>query len=216
MVLIYKNDQNEWDTKFVIQLEPTKVEGWALPEMPALITDIVISLDDKYLYCSHFLRGVISTGMQKSQSNCVTGDICQYDITDPHHPVLVGRLWCGGLLKKGSPIKVVSGLPEGRTSTDVVKVKGVELSGGPQMIQLSLDGKRLYATDSLLSSWDRQFYPELLEKGTKLIQIDVDTEKGGLTLNADFLVDFGKEPWGPVLAHEVRYPGGDCSSDIWV
>ena len=64
MVLIYKNDQNEWDTKFVIQLEPMKVEGWALPEMPALITDIVISLDDKYLYCSHFFRGVTFTGMQ--------------------------------------------------------------------------------------------------------------------------------------------------------
>ena len=119
-------------------------------------------------------------------------------------------------MKKGSPIKVVSGLPEGRTATDVVTVNGVELSGGPQMIQLSLDGKRLYATDSLISSWDKQFYPELVKNGTKLIQIDVDTEKGGLTMNDDFLVDFGKEPWGPVLAHEVRYPGGDCSSDIWV
>ena len=32
----------------------------------------------------------------------------------------------------------------------------------------------------------------------------------------DFFVDFGAEPDGPVLAHEVRYPGGDCSSDIWV
>lgn len=32
----------------------------------------------------------------------------------------------------------------------------------------------------------------------------------------DFLVDFGDEPEGPVLAHEVRYPGGDSSSDIWL
>ena len=46
--------------------------------------------------------------------------------------------------------------------------------------------------------------------------IDIDTEKGGLTLNQDFLVDFGKEPDGAVMAHEVRYPGGDCSSDIWL
>ncbi len=26
----------------------------------------------------------------------------------------------------------------------------------------------------------------------------------------DFLVDFGNEPDGPVLAHEVRYPGEHC------
>ena len=49
-----------------------------------------------------------------------------------------------------------------------------------------------------------------------LLQIDVDTEKGGLTLNDNFLVDFGDEPGGPVLAHEIRYPGGDCTSDIWL
>lgn len=36
------------------------------------------------------------------------------------------------------------------------------------------------------------------------MQVDVDTEKGGLTLNKDFYVDFGAEPDGPALAHEVR------------
>mgnify|MGYP000986495945 CR=1 FL=1 len=49
-----------------------------------------------------------------------------------------------------------------------------------------------------------------------LLQINVDTEHGGLSLNEDFLVDFGKEPEGPVLAHEIRYPGGDCTSDIFM
>ena len=49
-----------------------------------------------------------------------------------------------------------------------------------------------------------------------LLQVDVDTVNGGLTLNPDFCVDFGDEPGGPCLAHEVRYPGGDCSSDIWL
>lgn len=41
-------------------------------------------------------------------------------------------------------------------------------------------------------------------KGSLMLQIDVDTEKGGLTLNTNFLVDFGKEPDGPALAHEIR------------
>ena len=49
-----------------------------------------------------------------------------------------------------------------------------------------------------------------------MLQVDVDTENGGLTLNETFLVDFGDDPEGPALAHEMRYPGGDCTSDIWI
>lgn len=41
-------------------------------------------------------------------------------------------------------------------------------------------------------------------------------KEGGLSINENFLVDFGEEPEGPALAHEVRYPGGDCTSDIWI
>lgn len=84
------------------------------------------------------------------------------------------------------------------------------------MFQLSLDGKRLYVTNSLFSVWDKQFYPELVEKGSHMLQIDVDANKGGLSINPSFFVDFGSEPDGPALAHEMRYPGGDCTSDIWV
>jgi selenium-binding protein 1 len=36
---------------------------------------------------------------------------------------------------------------------------GKKLTAGPQMLQLSLDGKRLYVTNSLFSAWDDQFYP---------------------------------------------------------
>lgn len=56
----------------------------------------------------------------------------------------------------------------------------------------------------------------LLREGSVMMQIDVDTDKGGLKLNENFLVDFGAEPDGPALAHELRYPGGDCTSDIWL
>lgn len=52
--------------------------------------------------------------------------------------------------------------------------------------------------------------------GSFLLMMDVDTVKGGLTLNKDFYVNFGAEPDGPALAHEIRYPGGDCTSDIWI
>lgn len=49
-----------------------------------------------------------------------------------------------------------------------------------------------------------------------MVQVDVDIVNGGMKVNPDFLVDFGKEPGGPALAHEMRYPGGDCSSDIFL
>ena len=41
----------------VIRQPWTKVEGWALPEQPPLITDILISLDDRWLYFSNWIRG---------------------------------------------------------------------------------------------------------------------------------------------------------------
>jgi len=62
---------------------------------------------------------------------------------------------------------------------------------------------------------DFEFYWNV-RNGATMVQVDVDTEKGGLTLNEDFIVNFGAEPGGPALAHEMRYPGGDCSSDIWI
>ena len=67
----------------------------------------------------------------------------------------------------------------------------------------SLDGKRLYVTNSLFSAWDKQFFPEMEQQGSYMLQLDVDTERGGLSINHDFYIDFGAEPFGPVLAHEV-------------
>ena len=80
----------------------------------------------------------------------------------------------------------------------------------------SLDGKRLYVTSSLYSPWDNQFYPEMAKKGSYLLQIECDNEKGGMKVNEKSIVDFGAEPNGPARAHEIRFPGGDCTSDIWV
>merc|ERR1711972_857340 len=102
--------------------------------------------------------------------------------------------------------------PQTRFAKDGTK----KIEGAPQMIQLSLDGKRLYVTTSLFAPWDKQFYPDMAKNGSMLLQIDVDRENGGMTLNEDFVVDFGAEPDGPVLAHEIRYPGGDCTSDIYL
>ncbi len=171
----------QWKTEKIIDIPSIELEGWPFP-VPSLITDFLVSMDDKYLYLSNWLHG----------------DLRQYDISDPSHPKLTGQVWCGGLFGKSSD------------------VQGHKLEGGPQMLQLSLDGKRLYVTNSLYSVWDNQFYPELAKSGSYLLQIDSDTQNGGLKINENFYVDFGKEPAGPARAHEMRYPGGDCTSDIWV
>jgi methanethiol oxidase len=176
----YRGD-GAWKAEKVVQVEPVELEGQAAP-VPGLITDLVLSLDDRWLYLTCWLHG----------------DIRQYDVSDPAHPKLAGRVWLGGNLHKGG------------------RIRGKELTGGPQMLQLSTDGKRLYVTNSLFSSWDNQFYPTIGKHGSYLLQIDCDTDRGGLSLNEDFHVDFGSEPHGPARAHEIRFPGGDCTSDIWV
>lgn len=173
--------ESTWEASKVIQVEPIEVEGWPFP-VPGLITDIILSMDDRWLYFSNWLHG----------------DIRQYDVSDPSRPRLAGQCWLGGVTGKTRQI-------QGRT-----------LQGGPQMLQLSLDGKRLYVTNSLYSVWDNQFYPKIAETGSYLVQIDCDTKDGGLKVNEDFCVDFGAEPNGPARAHEMRFPGGDCTSDIFV
>ena len=61
-----------------------------------------------------------------------------------------------------------------------------------------------------------QEYPEIREKGGVMLQIDCDPENGGMKVNPNFMINFGKEPNGPSRCHEARYPGGDCTSDIWL
>ena len=172
--------EGRWQVDKVIEVPSIETQGWPFP-VPGLITDLVVSMDDRWLYFSNWLHG----------------DIRQYDISDPAKPRLAAQLWCGGVLGKSG------------------KFKDREFLGGPQMLQLSLDGKRLYVTNSLYSSWDNQFYPNLATKGSTMLQVDCDTKEGGMKLNESFLVDFGKEPNGPARAHEMRFPGGDCTSDIW-
>lgn len=73
----------------------------------------------------------------------------------PH--IHAGEVWGGGMLHDPSPRTHVLS----RALTPDFP-KGKRVPGGPQMIQLSLDGKRLYVTTSLYSAWDKQFYPDLI------------------------------------------------------
>ena len=172
--------ETEWTEK-VIDVDNEPHPEWPIP-VPGVMSAILVSMDDRYLYLNNWLHG----------------DIRQYDISDPHNPQLTGQVWMGGLLNRAPT------------------VNGHRITGGPQMIQLSLDGKRLYVTTSLFSTWDNQFYPDIRENGGCMVMVNCDTENGGMEIDADFFVDFGKEPNGPARCHETRYPGGDCTSDIFL
>lgn len=177
----WHRSDGDWQADKVVQVEPVETKGWPFA-VPGLITDLVLSLDDRFLYFSNWLHG----------------DIRQYDVSDPARPRLAGQVWLGGVIGKPT------------------QIEGHKVTGGPQMLQLSLDGRRLYVTNSLYSSWDNQFYPAMAKTGSYLVQIDCDTDRGGLRINDKFFVDFGREPGGPARAHEMHFASGDCTSDIWV
>jgi selenium-binding protein 1 len=164
-----------WRAEQVIAVEGVELEGWPFP-VPGLITDLLVSMDDRFLYFSNWLHG----------------DLRQYDISDRSNPKLTGQLQLGGVL--------------GRPSDS-----DRDLNGGPQMLQLSLDGRRLYVTNSLYSTWDNQFYPGLR---SWLLRVNCKPE-GGMELDSDFFVDLNDRPGGPARAHEVRLPGGDCTTEIF-
>jgi methanethiol oxidase len=171
----FHRDNGSWSADRVVGIDGVEQEGWPFP-VPALITDLVVSMDDRFLYFSNWLHG----------------DLRQYDVSDPANPKLTGQLQLGGVL--GRPL-------DGSR----------ELSGGPQMLQLSFDGRRLYVTNSLYSTWDNQFYPGLR---SWLLRVNCDPD-GGMELDEDFFVDFYDRPEGPARAHEVRLQGGDCTTEIF-
>ncbi|CAB3259729.1 unnamed protein product [Arctia plantaginis] len=196
----YKTSDGRWKADKVIDIPAKKIsKDGVVSEINGLMSDILISLDDKYLYVSCWMFG----------------EVRQYDISDPEHPKLIERVQLGGVIASDPNIKVVED-KELQESPKPVTVKGKTLQGASQMLQLSLDGKRLYVSSSLFSPWDKQFYPKMVKEGGWIVKIDVDTVNGGMKLDPDFLIDFGQEPDGPVLPHEMRYPGGDCTSDIWL
>uniref|UniRef100_A0A6E8W491 Methanethiol oxidase n=1 Tax=Anopheles coluzzii TaxID=1518534 RepID=A0A6E8W491_ANOCL len=182
-----------------VPVKKVQGENGEIEMMGGMMTDILISLDDRYLYFSNWRHG----------------DVRQYDISDRANPRLTGQVFLGGAIQRDAPRRVLND-PELKEAPEPVFLKGRRLLGGPQMLQLSLDGRRLYVSSSLFSPWDKQFYPEMVAAGGTIVQLDIDVENGGMKLNENFLVDFGGEPYGPGLPHEMRYPGGDCTSDIWL
>ena len=176
-----ENGRAEWKTRKVITIPAEPADADDLPPMlkgfgavPPLVTDLNLSLDDRTLYVSCW----------------GTGELIQYDVSDPFNPRKTGSVRIGGIVRReGHPAR-----------------PGKALNGGPQMVEISRDGRRIFFTNSLYSPWDEQFYPDGIEGW--MVKVDADPA-GGMALDPDFFVtmDDGLRP------HQVRLQGGDASSD---
>jgi len=169
-----------WAVKKVIEIPAEPADPEQLPPLlqgfkavAPLVTDIDLSVDDRFLYVSCW----------------GTGEFIQYDVTDPFNPKKVSSIRLGGIAGRtphpGNPAQPVN--------------------GGPQMIEVSRDGKRVYVTNSLYTPWDRQFYPDGIRGWLAKINVD---PRGGMALDRDFFLDTGA-----MRPHQVRLQGGDASSD---
>ncbi len=154
------------------QLPPLLKGFKAVPPVP---TDINLSVDDRYLYASCW----------------GTGEMRQYDVSDPFNPKLTGSVHIGGIVRHAAhPIKPAE-----------------PLNGGPQMVEVSRDGRRVYFTNSLYAAWDKQFYPEGIRGW--IVTLDVNPN-GGIAFDPNLFVHFGS-----LRPHQVRLEGGDASSDFY-
>ena len=176
-------DGDRWAIKKVIEIPAEPADPDLLPPalkpfkaVPPLVTDIDLSMDDRFLYVSCW----------------GTGDMHQYDVTDPMAPKLTGKVRIGGIVARAAH----------PASPDR------PLSGGPQMVEISRDGQRVYFTSSLYGAIDKQFYPDGLDGW--MVKLDVNPE-GGIALDPRFFLDW---PDGR-LPHQIRLEGGDCSSDSY-
>jgi selenium-binding protein 1 len=118
-----------------------------------------------------------------------TGELKRFNVSDPHNPRETGSVRLGGIVSKAA--HPASG----------------PLNGGPQMVETSRDGKRIFLTNSLYAAWDAQFYPNGLDGW--FVKLDANAD-GSLTVDPDVFVPYsGERP------HQVRLSGGDASSDSY-
>ncbi|HTJ32132.1 MAG TPA: selenium-binding protein SBP56-related protein [Dactylosporangium sp.] len=146
--------------------------------VPPFVTDIDLTLDDRYLLVSCW----------------GTGRLLRYDVSDPFHPVQVGEVRLGGIVSR-TPHPAHPETP---------------LSGGPQMVEISRDGRRVYVTNSLYGAWDDQFYPDGV--GGWMAKLDV-TAQGELEPDLRFFPH--DEAFRGLRVHQTRLQGGDASSDSY-
>jgi selenium-binding protein 1 len=182
-IWVWHRDSGKWAVRKVIDIPAEPASEDDLPPMlkgfkavPPFVTDIDLSMDDRFLYVACF----------------GTGDLQQYDVSDPFNPKLTGKVRIGGVVSRATRPGAKNGA----------------LNGAPQMVEISRDGKRIYFTNSLYGAIDSQVYPDGVDGW--MVKLDAKPD-GGIAFDPNFFVAWpkGRRP------HQVRLEGGDCSSDSY-
>lgn len=185
-IWLWHRADDRWAVEKVITIPAEPAEAGDLPPalrpfaaVPPLVSDIDLSVDDQWLYVSCW----------------GTGELKQYDVSDPFRPRYTGSVRLGGVVGRHPH----PGAPD------------EPLSGGPQMVEVSRDGRRVYVTNSLYAAWDDVFYPDGV--GAWMAKLDADVTAGGLSLDARFFPR--GEDFRGLRVHQTRLQGGDASSDSY-
>jgi selenium-binding protein 1 len=184
-IWLWHEQDGQWAADKVISIPAEPAPAEQLPPalqpfgaVPPLISDLALSVDDKHLYVSCW----------------GTGELKQYDVSDPFHPRETGSVRIGG---------IVGRVPHPARPDQ-------PLAGGPQMVEVSRDSKRVYFTNSLYRAWDEQFYPDGV--GAWMTKLDVG-EDGGIGFDQRFFLE--GDTFRGRRVHQVRLEGGDASSDSY-
>jgi methanethiol oxidase len=181
-IWVWHRKNGDWAVTKVIEIPAEPADPDKLPPLlkgfkavPPLVSDLNLSLDDRFLYVSCW----------------GTGEFLQYDVSDPFHPKQTGSVHVGGIVRRaGHPSR-----------------SNASLNGGPQMVEVSRDGRRVYFTNSLYEPWDEQFYPD----GVKSWMVKLDAKpEGGMAIDPKFFLEFDG-----LRSHQVHLEGGDASSDSY-
>jgi methanethiol oxidase len=182
----WHRDGDEWKADKVISIPAEPADPADLPPALAPFSAVPPLVTDIDLSVDDQMLYVSCWGI---------GELKQYDVSDPAVPRPVGSVHLGGIVRRAAH----------------PAAPGERLAGGPQMVEVSRDGRRIYLTNSLYGSWDDQFFPDGV--GSWLAKIDTDPVSGGLALDERFF-PHGDEFRGRRV-HQVRLQGGDASSDSY-
>jgi selenium-binding protein 1 len=185
-VFLWHQDGDRWAAQKVITIPAEPADPELLPPalkpfgaVPPLISDIDLSVDDRWLYVSCW--GI--------------GELKQYDVSDPFSPRESASVRLGGIVAR-QPHPAAPDRP---------------LGGGPQMVEVSRDGRRVYVTNSLYAAWDDIFYPDGV--GAWMAKLDADPDRGGLALDPRFYPN--GDDFRGLRVHQTRLQAGDASSDSY-
>jgi selenium-binding protein 1 len=177
----YRDEAGGWQTRKIIEIPAEPADAELLPPLLKGFGAVPPLVSDLNLSLDDRSLYVSCWG---------TGELRRYDVSNPFEPQLTGSLRIGGIVRRAAH----------------PKQPARALNGGPQMVEISRDGRRVYVTNSLYTPWDAQFYPDGIRGW--MAKIDAD-EHGGVAFDESFFVEFedGLRP------HQVRLQGGDASSD---